>query len=539
MADHPIRGQTVFFGLGRVVRTPSGRNRVSPIWTRILAVMAVVVVGAWLLGAAGLYLLFKFRHDYDDVQFTKMVLLPFRLDEHRREMGDFHVERAMELLREGEGRDGFRLLRLGLARSRANIEARQALAEIYTLHFSRPDMAADVLRDGIGHADKEPGFLGDEYLRQYLRLLINFQLDEEMIREGSELLRDPRISEEARLMTALGVATAHGHRGNFLEAQELIEGYNLTRSPEGILLVAHIDWLRGNRARAIRTLSHALDRRGFNPQIFSTLLSYYRESERYGDVRRRARLAAIEFPDNPAPLIQLLYAHHEEGNVAALEELVDELLEIADDPNSLEQVAAFASTTADSSLAARVYEVAMDHDFSPLPFLFHLVTAEIREGLYETALLRLDAFEMDQGDMHEQFKTVLSSMRAVALYGLGRVSEARPLVRAFIEDFGTRPEFRMQLARQFEWVGAPEVAREILEVTASRNPYDQRIVLEMVKLDIRSGATDDLLRNVRRLLTMRIPERSVLEETYQVLGSDRYLFSEGRQELLDQISARM
>jgi len=531
---------TVFFGLGKVVRTPSGRNRIAPVWHRVLIVFGGLFVAVWLLGAGGLYLLFKFRHEYDDVRFSKMLILPLRLDEHREEMGSFHIQRGMELLNEGQGQRGFRLLRLGLARDRSNAEARQVLASIYTVHFSRPDMAADVLRDGFRYRHREPAFLEVDYLRQYLQTLMRFQLDREMITEGTGLLEDPLISRDARLMIALGVATAHGHRGEFRQAYEIINRFALQQSPEGVILMAHMAWIRGNREEAIQLLSTVLDRRGYHPQIFRSLMNYFREMDRHTEIQRRAGLLAIERPDDPDPAIQQLYSFAANGEERRIRESVEELIFAFDDESTLEQLALFASNTSNVALAEQLFGLAEERQYVILPFFLHLTAARLQSGEYDGVMKSIESFrERYPLQNIPRFQIALRGLEAVAMHGQGRFSEARPLLREFLDDFQTRPEFQIQIARFFRDLGSTDAAREILEVTAARHPYDQRVVIELVRLDIDAGATDSLLRHVRRLLSMRIPEREFLEQTYRTLGGDRFLFTAGREDVMDRLRSRL
>lgn len=540
MADESPSQVTVFFGLGKVVRTPSGRSRIAPVWSRVFLVFGGLLLAVWLMGAGGLYLLFKFRHEYDDVRFSKMLILPLRLDEHREEMGDFHIQRGLELLNEGQGQRGFRLLRLGLARARANAEARQILASIYTVHFSRPDMAADVLRDGFRYRHREPAFLEVDYLRQYLQTLMRFQLDGEMITEGTRLLDDPLISREARLMIALRVATAHGHRGEFRQAYEIINRFSLQQSPEGVILMAHMSWIRGNREEAVQLLSTVLDRRGYHPQIFRSLMNYYRELDRHADIQRRAGLLAIERPDDPIPAIQQLYSLAANGEDRRIEEAVDELIFTFDDETTFEQLALFASNTSNVALAQRLFNLAEEREYVILPFFLHLTSARLQSGRFGEAIQAIEVFrERYPLENIPRFRTALLGLEAVAMHGMGRRSEARPLLREFLDDFQARPEFQMQVASLFRNVGSIDAAREVLEMTAARHPYDQRVVIELVRIDMEAGATDSLLRHVRRLLSMRIPERSFLEQTYRTLGGDRFLFVSDREEVMDRLRARM
>ena len=83
--------------------------------------IGVLLIGltifAWLSIATLLYAYFKYAKDYDTVQFSNMLFLPQKYNEHRKAMGDRHIERGIAAIEDQKFLDGIRLLRLGLARS--------------------------------------------------------------------------------------------------------------------------------------------------------------------------------------------------------------------------------------------------------------------------------------------------------------------------------------------------------------------------------------------------------------------------------------
>ena len=82
-------------------------------WMRLIGVFLALFVAAWITTAGVLYFWFKYKKDFEVVSFKEIVALPFRLDEHRKQMGDYHVEKGIEQLNEGESGDALTFLRLG------------------------------------------------------------------------------------------------------------------------------------------------------------------------------------------------------------------------------------------------------------------------------------------------------------------------------------------------------------------------------------------------------------------------------------------
>ena len=78
-----------------------------------------------------------------------LTLLPFGLETHRVEMGNYHIERGLSEIKEGNYRDALRLIRIGVSRSPANLEGRRVLAEFYEIALKRHDIAVDQLLQGI------------------------------------------------------------------------------------------------------------------------------------------------------------------------------------------------------------------------------------------------------------------------------------------------------------------------------------------------------------------------------------------------------
>ena len=51
-----------------------------------------------------------------------MLLLPIRMPEHRKKMGQYHIKKGLDFFEQKEFGDAFRLLRLGLINAPEHIE---------------------------------------------------------------------------------------------------------------------------------------------------------------------------------------------------------------------------------------------------------------------------------------------------------------------------------------------------------------------------------------------------------------------------------
>ena len=64
----------------------------------------------WLGLGAALYVHFKYNKEFDDASYVKMLtLLPFGLEDHKVEMGNFHIAKGLEEVKAGNYRDALRL----------------------------------------------------------------------------------------------------------------------------------------------------------------------------------------------------------------------------------------------------------------------------------------------------------------------------------------------------------------------------------------------------------------------------------------------
>ena len=161
-----------------------------------------------------------------------MISLPFRIEEHRKEMGDYHIKQGLEEVKEGNYREALRLLRLGVTRSPSNLEGRRVLAEFYELAIKRPDIAADLMVKGLAVG----GIEDLDYLKQTLRVLLRNQMDEQIQELSNKYLpAEPDLTDINRTL-AFGAANANYQRGNYDQAEDYLISYDLIESLEGLLL---------------------------------------------------------------------------------------------------------------------------------------------------------------------------------------------------------------------------------------------------------------------------------------------------------------
>ena len=70
-----------------------------------------------------------------------------------------------------------------------------------------------------------------------------------------------------------------------------------------------------------------------------------------------------------------------------------------------------------------------------------------------------------------------------------------------------------------------------------RTPANQKILSELIRVELKLGNTENLNHLLTRLLQMRRPQMEIIVDAYNKLGSDRFIFTPSRENLLLQLSA--
>jgi len=217
--QNPIyREKPILLGFAVLSKGSDGRVRIAVRWGRMFSTLLVVFIVGWIAAAGALFGYFKYKKDFDEVAFTGMLSLPFRIEEHRKEMGDYHIKQGLEEVKEGNYREALRLLRLGVTRSPSNLEGRRVLAEFYELAIKRPDIAADLMVKGLARG----GIEDLDYLKQTLRVLLRNQMDEQIQELANKYLpAEPDLTDINRTL-AFGAANANYQRGNYDQAEDYL-----------------------------------------------------------------------------------------------------------------------------------------------------------------------------------------------------------------------------------------------------------------------------------------------------------------------------
>ena len=512
-----------------------GRMEISVRWGRLIGTFALLAVLGWFSLAGALYFHFKYNKEFDQVSYTKMLtLLPFGLETHRVEMGNYHIERGLSEIKEGNYRDALRLLRLGVSRSPANLEGRRVLAEFYEIALKRHDIAVEQLLQGIELGGIQDG----EYLKATLRVLLRYQMDEDIQNLANKYLpEEPELTDINRTL-AFGAANANYLRGNYDLAEDYIIDYKLLESLEGVLLSAQISWDRGSKIAAMTKMEYSIEKFPNSEPLLMQLSRYHRELGEIEEARRYAILRNVSDPLSAAPRLELLYIYNKSEDFEREQIETQRMLQqFRNDEPALQSLANFAADTGNIELARRTYEEALENEFAIDAFALLLIEAHLVDKDYQGALDFSEELLKERPDWLTLRWAIFSSLRAVASYGINRPDLGEIYLQDFIDEAGNQAQTYMAVSRRFTDIDRLQQARTILTLAYQKAPTNQKILSELIRSELSLGNTENLSRLLSRYLQMRRPQIELLTEAYNKLGSDRFIFTPDRQSLLLQLSA--
>jgi hypothetical protein len=67
-------------------------------------------------------------------------------------------------------------------------------------------------------------------------------------------------------------------------------------------------------------------------------------------------------------------------------------------------------------------------------------------------------------------------------------------------------------------------------------PINQKVLAELLKVELSMGYTENLNKLLKQFLLMRRPQPEIILEAYQKLGSDLFIFTPNRENLLIELN---
>ncbi|MDC3132111.1 hypothetical protein OA542_00035 [Opitutae bacterium] len=505
-------------------------------WGKISLLLVVLIAFAWISMATLLFAYFKYLKDFDRVKFSNMMFLPIKYSEHKIEMGDRHIERGLKAIDSKNYNDGLRLLRLGLIRSPGNLEGLIKLAQIYEFGLNRKDIAIEMYIDGFGHG----GINNKEFCVTALRTMLSNNMDTEIINIANEYLpKEFEKGDNPNLQTlAYAAAASSFYRGNFDKTEDYIHAFLLNESIEGIILSAKVSWDRGNKFSAIKKLESSLYSFPNSDDLYEQLCYFYREIDDFDSARRYAQLRNIKSPSNPDPVIGLIYLYDKYGIEDQVTKYSKQIIKnFSDNEAAIYQLANFAASTGKVNIAQFCYELALEKNYEIANFALTLVEAHISKKDYEGAIVFSEELLIENPKWLQNQVSIFSSLRSLACYGLSRPDLGEIYLGEFLNEPNNNSETYIAVATRFSSNQMYQQAQKILEIAYSNDTDNQRILNNLIKVNLELGITQDLGNQIKKLLQTRRPDKKLIRDAYNSLGSDLFLFTKNRNSLLMELAA--
>lgn len=505
-------------------------------WGKIGLLLIGLIVFAWLSIASLLYAYFKYAKDYDTVQFSNMLFLPLKYGEHRKAMGDRHIERGLSAIENQKFLDGIRLLRLGLARSPSNLEGLITLAQLYEFALSRKDIAVEMYLGGFVHN----GLDDEKFVIAALQSLLRNKLDIEIIELANQYL--PKTfapGDNPNFQTlAFAAANASFFRGNFDKTEDYINTFLLNESVDGIILSSRISWDRGSEFSAIKKLESALYKFPNSDNLYAQLSYYYREVDDFDSSRRYAQLRNIKSPSDPNPIIDLIYLYDKYNDYEKVIQYSKQIIKnFSDNEMAIYQLANFAASNGKIKIAQFCYELALEKNYNLDNFALSLIEAHISIKDYGGAISFSEELLTENPNWLKEQWPIFSSLRSLASYGLNRPDLGEIYLGEFLNEDTVKTQTYVAVAKRFFDSELYPQAQKILETAYSTEENNQRVLNDLIRVNLKLGNTDNLGAQIKKLLQTRRPDKSLLKEAYDQLGSDLFIFTNNRSAILMELSA--
>ena len=518
---------TPAFGLGRWAPFNYERDRhetrVRPFFGRILLWLLLLAWVGWVAVSGGLYVFVKYKRGFTEVRYTHLLLLPWKLQEYRREKGEFWIKKGMASAAAQEWREAFDFLRPGLKAVPDNQEARLMVARIY-LMAGRSDLARTTLIEGLKYH-------GDQlaYLRDVTGFFFGLEADTTLIELMGELRSRLSPATPVGRMAVTAFAYACFNRGRYQEAVAALKSGGFLDTLEGRFVTARIDWEEGRREEALFQLRELTVRAPGNNEFYRAMIALLREDRQWREMRRASLLRQLALPDNPEAYLDYIEACGAEADEPARAEAEKVFIErFANDTQALVSLGERAAGEGRLETINRVVERCRVLGRDEVAAVFLLMEAQLVRQSYDDVLTTW--FQSGARVSHEKepYPLMMDGLRAAALFGLGQDIEAEQLAGRLYLSWLLPVPTMLVLVEQWERVGKPGEAARLLRHAMEIDPMSRPAVQLALRLALKHGKMDEVPPLVVRLVTMRKPPPDVIDTVKKLLSSDISLFLPGR-----------
>jgi hypothetical protein len=374
-------------------------------------------------------------------------------------------------------------------------------------------------------------------LSRYVRFCFQYEQDDRLIRACETYLNDPRLTPEARAGFATAYCEALYLKGRFTDASEALDRYKLLESLPGFLLKTRIIWENGERERALLLIKHFTEKTPEGQErLLYTHARFLWEQDKFAEAAAILGKIAAHNPNDFKSRVQQLSMLRKADDKLRLSAAIEEIFaRFASSEEALLALGDFAAEQGDVDLQKRIEALALENRFSNLSsFRLLVIETLVTAGRHTEALEQIGDLFLRKPVWLQKNKTVQTQFEALRMLAyfankqtdLGVVA----LGRLMHEDLSI--PVSVAAARRLLARHHPEEAKRLLLPAYTHTHNSQSVLLELVKMDLKSESTETLGEYLTFLLAGRRPPRYVLDEAIAHFGSDRFLFTQNRDALL-------
>lgn len=459
---------------------------------------------------------------------------PVKNEDIRRGMGDYYIEQAEKALEAGNYREASMLSRIGLERSPKNLTGRMIVAE-FEIATGQNETALKLLQEGLAYATDDD----IEYWARTLRYTLTLRFDKQVLDIAAKYLPETPELTLRNSLIAMSASQANFFHGNFDTAENLVLSYELDEKIDGVLLLAQIYWSRDQRAAAVERLEAFINRpknEAFDP-VYAVLARFCRDMGMEDKAFRYTVARTSLNPFSADPRIELLYFYRKRGELERMDREAESIIQqFRRESHAMMKLANFATDMGDIPLARRVYEIALENNFSVASFGLLYIEAHLVAGRYTEAIDLCNDLVKENPTWLADYEPTFNSLRALAYFGSGNQDLGNLYLGRFTEARNVRVDTLISVANRFKEIGMRDAARAILVSAYQRDNKNQIALSNIVDIDLDQGYSRDLAVNLRNLLLLRRPSYELLRRAYRELNSDRFIYTTNRSELLVDLS---
>lgn len=461
---------------------------------------------------------------------------------HLRRKGEYYLSVAKDALARRDYAEFARYIGTGAQLIPDNLEAQMLCARLF-FAFQRPLDAYELVEKALEFAKQDKDFF-----LFYIGQCEALDQDGRLIRTAGKYLQDPTVDPVIHRILQLAAAKAHLLRGEFVEANALLSRHGLEQYAEGYTLRCEVLWNGGDRDEALDRLTRLIGSYPGNIELYEKKFQWLLEKGDVDAARDLADLLRIRLPESLAissiPLLLSLQVLRGEENAPRRAEICAELLRrFGNDELTMFKLTSFGNQTADVELTRRLAQHARDRRFTNR-VKFDMVHVEclLNAGRARETILLVDSLYLQAENERwlPETRMVFEALRTIAFFADGQPDIGSINLRKLMLNRKVPSPLLLAASRKLLAARRYDEANEVLIQAHLQNEADQAVLMQIVrtKLD-HPRLAGDLVTYLRRLMESRRPSREVLLAARQRLGSDAFLFSPRREELLGELEASL